>query len=513
MESPLPAVTPGTFARRGFLWLCSVLAASPPARGQARQAAPPPDRSAVRHRPNFVAIQVTPFPWIDEGIDQVLDNLQQKGNVNTVWASTYDYGHPRMTRNGPIPLPDHGKYGSGEEFHGGAFYDYDPKYFRGTALTAFRAPDYGKFNVVAEVAPKAHSRGMHLFAWDYNNAFPAMARNLAGMAQVAEIDVYGARTSRPCFNHPDYRNHLLGKIESYYGGYRTEIDGIAWGCERQGPFLNAIGGRFAGGGIACFCEFCRTRAREREISADRARRGYLEFDRLIRAALRDQRPTDGYFVTFWRLLLEYPEILAWEALWTDSYHEVRSELYGTAKALAPEKPFGFHIQQNMTLSPFYRAGEDYARTREYADFLKLAVYNNAGGPRMAAYVARLCATVFHDARPQDFLPFYYRIMNHDQAPYAGLSTHGLTADYVARETRRAVAGVAGKTRIYPGVDLDVPTEENEKHTAASDVRLALRAAFDAGADGVVLSREYAEMQLANLQMAGDTLREMFRQRP
>jgi hypothetical protein len=37
----------------------------------------------------------------------------------------------------------------------------------------------------------------------------------------------------------------------------------------------------------------------------------------------------------------------------------------------------------------------------------------------------------------------------------------------------------------------------------------VRAAFAAGADGVVLAREYVEMWLANLTAAGETLREIF----
>jgi hypothetical protein len=41
------------------------------------------------------------------------------------------------------------------------------------------------------------------------------------------------------------------------------------------------------------------------------------------------------------------------------------------------------------------------------------------------------------------------------------------------------------------------------------VRRSVRVAFDAGADGVVLAREYVEMWLANLAAAGDTLREIF----
>jgi hypothetical protein len=168
--------------------------------------------------------------------------------------------------------------------------------------------------------------------------------------------------------------------------------------------------------------------------------------------------------------------------------------------------------QNMTFSPFYQAEEDYSRTADYSDYLKLATYNNAGGPRMASYLDRLSATVFHDAGPKDFLAFYYKIMNYQEAPYDELHVKGLSTDYVARETRRAVAAVGGRVKIYPGIDIDVPTSLTDKRTRPDDVRQAVRAAFDAGADGVILSREYVEMWLANLSAAGETLREIFAKR-
>jgi hypothetical protein len=497
------------FARRAFVRLCSACAAFM-AEGLSAQtrAAPPADRSAVKNRKNFVAIQVKPYAWIDEGIDNLLDNIQKKGAVNTVWAYTYDYSESRMNRTSAIPRPDHGVDGE-PGFVGGAFYDYDPKYFRNTILKDFRAPDYGKFNVIRDVAPKVKARGMDFFCWDYNNAVPSMNRRIPNLPQVAEIDVYGRRTTSPCFNHPDYRAHLSGKIESYLSGYAAEVDGIAWGCERMGPFQNVIGGLWSTAGISCFCEHCRAKAHERGISVERAQRGYRLLDELVRAAAHDRRPVDGYFVTFWRLLLNYPEILSWEKLWTDSYHEVRAELYGTAKALAPQKPFGFHIMQNMTFSPFCRAEEDYSHTKNYTDYLKIATYNNAGGPRMAAYLDRLSASIFHDASPKDFLPFYYKIMNYQESSYDELPTAGLSADYVARETRRAIAGSGGQVKIYPGIDIDVPDKLTDKRTKPDDVRQAIRAAFEAKADGVVLSREYVEIWLANLSAAGDTLREIF----
>jgi hypothetical protein len=138
---------------------------------------------------------------------------------------------------------------------------------------------------------------------------------------------------------------------------------------------------------------------------------------------------------------------------------------------------------------------------------------------MAAYLNGLSRGVFHDAKPQDFLALYYKIMNYNEAPYDQLASSGLSPDYVAKETRRALTGVAGQTKIYPGIDIDVPVlganaagAEN-KRTKPDDVKHALQAAFAAGADGVVLSREYVEMWLANLTSAGDTLKEIFAAQP
>ncbi len=498
--------------RRTFMGLFSafafLLAKRAPA--QARPV-PPAGRLGVKNRKDFVGIQVRGFSWVDEGVDAVLDNLQKKGDVNTLWAYTFSYGETRLRKDGPIPLPDHGK--SGDTIAGGAFYDYDPKYFQNTILKDFRCDVYGKFNVIEEVAPKAHARGMDFFAWDLNNPGAGLNRTIPNYVDVSEIDINGRRTASPCFNNPDYRAFLSGKVESLLLGYPDLVDGIAWGSERTGPFENLIGRMVS---PTCFCQFCQAKARERGISVTRAQAGYREFEQLLHAAAADQRPADGYFVTFWRILLKYPEILSWETLWTDSYQELEAQLYGEAKAIAPQKPFGFHIMQSFTFSPFYRAEEDYTKRRNFADFLKPATYNNAGGPRMAAYLKRLSQTIFHDAEPNDFLEFYYKIMADPQAPYDQLASTGLSADYVARETKRAVDGVAGMVKIYPGIDIDVPTLTNakspEKRTSPEDARKAIQAAFGAGADGVVLSREYAEMWLANLTSAGDTLREIFAQR-
>lgn len=197
--------------------------------------------------------------------------------------------------------------------------------------------------------------------------------------------------------------------------------------------------------------------------------------------------------------------MGWEKLWTDSYQEIRSEVYRLAKSIAPEKPLGFHILHQATLSPFYRAEEDYAQTAGYADFVKPAMYNVAGGGRMAAYLDSLSGTIFHDAKPEDFLAFYYKVMNYDEASYARLRPAGLSAGYVSRETKRVLAAVQNKIAVYPGLDLGVPS--HDKQVTPEDVRESVKAAFAAGAPGVVLSRKYSEMTLASLAAAGQGLRE------
>src|ERR1035441_10499340 len=75
---------------------------------------------------------------------------------------------------------------------------------------------------------------------------------------------------------------------------------------------------------------------------------------------------------------------------------------------------------------------------------------------------------------------------------------GLSVDYIARETKRAIADTGHSIQIYPSVDINVPIQPGWKKTTPEAVKAEVQAAFGAGADGIVLSREYTEMWLANL---------------
>jgi len=108
---------------------------------------------------------------------------------------------------------------------------------------------------------------------------------------------------------------------------------------------------------------------------------------------------------------------------------------------------------------------------------------------------------------QEALAFHYRILNYQEGEYERLPFTGLSADYVQRETKRPVEGVAGThTQIWSGIDIDIPTDRKHSRCTPAGARDAVLAALRGGAHGVLLSRKYSEMRLSNLSGAGEALR-------
>ena len=137
------------------------------------------------------------------------------------------------------------------------------------------------------------------------------------------------------------------------------------------------------------------------------------------------------------------------------------------------------------------------------------MYNNCGGERMALYADNSGSNLYGDLSKQGLLDFNYSVMGLKEGSYDQIPHTGLSPDYVFRETKRALEGAAGtNTLIWPGIDIDIPTEPSNSKCTPQSVKQAVQAAFRAGAPGVILSRKYSEMRLANLSGAGDAIREL-----
>ena len=108
---------------------------------------------------------------------------------------------------------------------------------------------------------------------------------------------------------------------------------------------------------------------------------------------------------------------------------------------------------------------------------------------------------------EELLRFNNHLLNYgEEVKLDELATAGLSPDYVFRETQRALAGVQSKCRILPGIDIGIPTGKNSRKASPEDTGAAVTSALKAGADGLILSRKYSEMQLANLAAAGKAWR-------
>jgi len=457
-----------------------------------------------------IGIQVGAVSFLDEGIASLLDRFQRDSNINALFVAGFTYGRGIAGRQVPgQPLPDHGKQEYDTEFHGGNYARTHEQYYTHTSLKKIQAPDHPGFDVLAEVLPQAQSRRIKTFCW-YEDVF---RRDLAGIDRLQEVTLSGKKASTLCFHNSEVQAFWQALTEDYVRSY--PIDGVMWGSERQGPFGNAIGAMHGGAGsnpfeVTCFCDFCKQQAKARGIDVERTIEGYRKLATLVRDARGKSRPSDGYFVSFWRLLIQYPEILAWEKLWNDGQHSTYSNIYQLTKSIRREAMVGWHIWHNNSFSPFYRAAQDYADFRKYSDFLKVVMYNNCGGPRLASYVNSVSQTIFEDFPAEEVLGLTCKTLNYQETNLAELPSKGLSANYVERETRRAIAGLStdgqAPIQIWPGIDIDIPTGRDEKKTEPQDVREAVRAALGAGADGVILSRKYSEMRLGNLRAVGEALR-------
>jgi hypothetical protein len=460
--------------------------------------------------PLLVGIQVGAISFVDEGVDEVLDILQSTAGVNAVFVATQSFDRGVQGRQVPgQPWPGHGS--TAEDDHwGGSYVTQHPEYYRPAGIGPYRAPDrdVAGFDVLEQVIPSARARGISVYSFVLENTHSGLARAVPGWPAVLQVDAWGRTDSYACVRNPGYVSWLLALIEDQVKSY--PLDGLMFGSERNGPLGNLL----AGGGFArdahpyCFCPHCLAAGVQRGIDSRRAREGLLAIYDLLWGPHKGGAEGDSPFVRFLRLLLRFPEVLAWDQLWHDGYLDLHKRIYGQVKFLAPAVQVGWHIWHHNSFSPLYRAQMDLSDIAGYADFIKPVLYNNCAGYRLHHHIETVAKALFPGTAEQAVYDLYQGALGYsDGTPYDELPQTGLSPGYVRDETRRTVVAVGGKARIYPGLDVNVPTPAHAKKTTPSEIRASVLAALEGGADGFVLSRKYSEMTLENLGAVGATLRQ------
>lgn len=469
----------------------------------------------------FLGIQLGSHSVFDEGVDHCLGKLQETAGINALFVYSHMHHHGFSTNRTLGALaPDHGITPKDPTKRNFTMVWVEPhdEYYAGTPIRYRRDPEkeeYADRDILAELIGPAHGRGMQVFARILEGHSASLAALIPNWAKLLSVDVYGRLYELPCWNNPNYRNLWTSTVEDLFKSY-PDLDGFKYGSERSGPLASLI---FSGSNLwaartvpGCFCEYCRARGREKGIHVERARVGLQHLYEFMQG-LQDgtARTGDGVVVTLLRYLLKFPEILAWEYQWHEAKEEVAKLMYGAIKTIKPSAQVGWHVyHRGTTWDPIFRAETDYAEMAHYSDWIKPVVYHDVAGPRIRRDIEGLQQTILREFSGSQILSMIYATMGYNpelEPAYEELPVTGLTPDYVYRETKRCVDGVQGKVPVYAGVGFDIPHEKEHFRSDPETVYRATLKAFEAGAKGLVVSREYDEMRLDNLRAVGRAVKD------
>jgi len=211
---------------------------------------------------------------------------------------------------------------------------------------------------------------------------------------------------------------------------------------------------------------------------ERARSGFGRGRKICERHRAGQGPCDGYFATFWRILLEYPEVLAWANLWVTSRHEFEAALYRKVNRSIPRCRRLARLAKPVRSAPFQRAEENYTVMTSFSDFLRPALYNNvpANGSRVCWLRADSVLAICRRAGARTALP----AIELPGGTFDKVAATGLSR--IMSNGRLGVPSKMWRARQPKsgGVDIDVPSG-GLGHCTPESVGQAVKAVFHGGA--------------------------------
>jgi hypothetical protein len=123
-------------------------------------------------------------------------------------------------------------------------------------------------------------------------------------------------------------------------------------------------------------------------------------------------------------------------------------------------------------------------------------------------VANEQRSILSDLPLEDALNYHYELWGYPKSidAIANKPTPpAASPEYVYAETKRSVESAQGRTKIYPGIGFNLPGGGPDDPEA---IHQCVLKAFDAGAAGVVISREYEELTVPNLRGVGRAVQQL-----
>ena len=332
--------------------------------------------------------------------------------------------------------------------------------------------------------------------------------------EACQIDCFGEKWRFSCVNKPEWRKFQVAVHADLFRQH-PYLTGFLFMHERNGAFMPLLKPDTWRGDYnpVCFCESCIKKAKEQEIDAEKARAGFQKLVRLFKDKEEDL-VRDGVMVGFWRILTEYPEVMAWEKLQWDSFQDYRKDIVKGIHEVKKEAKIGYHFQHHGLYGALpWRAGDKVEYTKEFADWVKPSVYPGASGMRYKDLLDKARETYLNDLDEETA----HRVMSgwFNRSPENGIEMIGenpaeqsrFLPEWVESEVKRISEG-ADSLPTYAGLGIGVPGGENVE--TPEFIAECTRACFRGGADGIILSRHYSEMKPALVKASGKVIREHFK---
>ncbi|MYE95310.1 MAG: hypothetical protein F4238_18370, partial [Gemmatimonadetes bacterium] len=452
----------------------------------------------------FVGIQIGPASFVDEGVDAVLDTLQERVGVNVILLGTVSWLGLKIGRSISWQIdgwPDHG-VPEPLEVQGGSYLADHPEFYRNTSITNFRAPDEAMRDrdILEMVIPEARARGMKVIPelmeplFKYAGHGSANTVQIPNLVQYMEVDYLGRIGGAPCLENPYYRTWWHALIEDHCRSY--DIDGIMWCNERRSPLDQLVTGMAPG----CFCRHCLAAMSAGGVDPEAARRACSLLHNYFRQARAGEHFTDGALITGLRVLLDNPDFLLLERHWVRRNKDLDRELYGLVKWCDPALEFGLNVWNRNHFNPFRKAQWPWAETKDYADWVKPITYQHQSGGIYLGEMEQLHATLLRDLAPAEMTPIMYRILGLDEAPWDELMGAGMRpSSYVGGQCRATIEALDGELPVLMGIGVDAPRSSPDQAACTPEIVYeSVHAAYSNGAAGVIYSPNYASMKLTNL---------------
>lgn len=470
---------------------------------------------AVEKPRTLIGIQVAGHSLLDEGMERCLDTIQSTCAANTLFLYSHSYyaAHgraPELYADHGLPIQDERKRQITR-----VWLRHHTEAFKGTTLAMPEPGDeYGDRDLFAETIDACRKRGLHFYARILEPDHTKLQGRVKNAEKAMSIGLDGKLSPQPCRNNPEWIawwDAIIGDTVRSY-----PLDGFQWGAERMGPLSSVL---WKGAMPFCFCQHCEVRAKREGIRVERAKQGFTELhDFITKLHAGDQAPVDGIFTNVMRLLMKFPEILAWDYQWRAALEDQGKRSHALIKAARPTTQVGRHFDhQNTSWDALYLAQCSYADVAPYADFIKPILYHDILAPRLLNQLHELKRGPLAEISLQQSLELFYALRGYDtklQPKLDELVTRGMAPEYVRIETKRIVDIVQCKCAVVPGIGVDVPNTTpgapngGKRPSDQAALRSAITQAFSAGASGILISREYDEMRLESLRTVGQTLREL-----